>query len=303
MVTEQQKYTENPWDIFYRSKSVMDKESRNFSGYGIDIEHYVHRFDVVHPEAVNALHQIPALCFSLGRYDSEGILRDGAGLFNIQNPDQAMLMKGLFNHAAGSARIIERVATLVSGLTDEQRKVFVAKGFYDASLRSVNPTLLRDVPLYSHGGDIAAKQDKSPLHFTKDRAFHTSFYLYQENAPTIMRMLLQSEHMHTDPLLIGDKLRVAHMVIVQYADHRFGQSPVLLSERFKGLRDSNRQKPEILEMLEKREGDFEAALVDIYGSGIVDEIGNTPVPIWETNIRRAYAASAGLKVEDVFPTT
>jgi hypothetical protein len=312
-------------------QDVYDGASYDLShqiGYGIDVNFYVYKYGIENTDVLEVLKQHPVLCCLLGSVIDQSlgrdprpdgierpyyILQEGSGLFGLKNKDDAMRWKGIFNHTIGSARLVEKTATVLSQLSEEQTRQFEERGYDIDSFQKINPQLLRDFMFVTHAArrqvdergwhdihDIA--HPNGPYGDVRDTGFLTEQILREHNVPKEFTEMIKVEQ-HAEHLLdleTGGKFTDLRFAILGYSDWIFNQKPVTLEERFKGLGTSGRETKEVLKKLEQAGKRFEEDLQEITGMTWAD-IVQAPIPQWEYDIREAYCAPSGLSTDQVFP--
>ncbi len=305
--------------IPFRDKLTVDNRYR----YGIPAEQFIEYYQVGNPEVQTVLRQNPTLCYLLGRVTPEQrtlsnvkekkeesihILTEGSGMFNLENKDDAMRWRGIFNHILGTARQVYYLATRLNELTPQQKQQFADLGFDINSFNDIDPELIRDFMFISHAG--RRQSDEKTWHQLNDNAHQDSNpgtatikYLREMKANQAFIDLMRLE-MHVDHLVqAGKNALLPHAAdnVYCYADWTFSQIPNSLADRFTGLRNSQRESPETLALLEQCGNNFEAALKQIVNPSIWQEMTSAGPYDWETQIRQAYCAPSGLTLQEVFP--
>jgi len=284
----------------------------------------VARHEANNPLVAETLREFPSLRFLLGKVTPVPVGRDkrpdgidrpiyflteGSGMFGLKNPDDAMRWRGIFNHIMGTSRQVYWLADRFGRLSDDQVQAFVARGYDAQSFSAIEPNKLRDFMFVSHAGRRQADEYtwhglRDAVHPTGDSGESTYQHLKKEGAPAEVLDLMRVE-MHADHLAASVNESLFPDLIdnvLTYPDWTFGQRPNTLKERFAGLRQSHRQPPEILDVLEQCGTKFETAFKDIVDPDIFNQMTHAGPYDWETKIRQAYCAPSGLAVEAVFPT-
>lgn len=284
----------------------------------IDVDGFINRFGVDHPQVQTTLRQFPTLCYLLGEVTPEAqihenrqpihFLKSGSGMFGLKIPEDARRWRGIFNHIAGSTSDVYSLSVKLSQLTDEQRQQFADQGYDHSSFDKLNPELMRDFFFISHAGRRQA--DEFNWHGLRDSA-HPSGDSYQNTSGLL-------EAYHADPFFIetesldnpdylvaqaGDRKILPQIqdTIGSYCDWRYGQSLVTLKERFIGMRESKRLPEDVLDVLEQCGTHFEQTLRKIFGEGFYEGIITHLPYAWETQLRKAYCASSGILPKETFP--
>jgi hypothetical protein len=299
----------------------LDHENKKENSYGIDATKFIERFDVNDEKTRETLYEFPTLCYLLGKVtdkpqgkDSrpDGVerqilyLTNGSGLFGLKNLEDAQRWKGIFNHIVGSARQVYFLSQKLLSLDDKQEEELIYSGFDMNSLRGIDPKFLRDFMFVSHAG--RRQIDERDWHNLKDESHpkgdseSLTFKLLKiENTPIKFTNFLKVEN-HEFLKVLGKR---GHFVdiptnILTYCDWTFGQEPVTLEDRFKSLRSSKRQPPEILDILEKCGNYFEKGLKKTLGPDFFAQMSQAYYP-WETEIRKAYCSPSGSDMKTLFP--
>ena len=283
----------------------------------------------LHPQVQEALRDFPTLSYLLGRVEPAYInnnlifderpdnkfrpvsfLKEGSGMFGLTDRDDALRWRGIFNHIMGSARQIFYLAERLAKLTPQQKQQFAALGYDLASFDQLDPNFLRDFMFISHAG--RRQMDEYNWHDLRDGAHpggnseqNTVELLRNSKAdPRIIDLMRVETHVDYLAKEAGTTKILPNIVdnVYSYSDWTFGQKPNTLTERFKGLRESKRAPANILDLLEACGNSFEQALKNIVSPTIFEEMTQIGPYDWETQIRQAYCASAGLKFSEVFPT-
>ena len=292
-------------------------EPGNRSSYGIPVMDFISHYGVESPLMQESLCSYPTLCYLLGNVTEgsptqdnrpDGIVRpvyfltEGSGMFGLKNPDDAMRWRGIFNHVIGTTRQVNFLSNRLKNLTEEQRNQFFLLGYNVESLDKADPSLLTDYMLVSHSGRRGADEHNwhnlnDEVHTSADPYESTLQHLQKLDAPDEIIALMRTEkHSY---LLAGELPDIIDNILT-YCDWTFGQSPTTLEERFEGLRARSRESLPVLAMLEGIGTKFETALKEVLGDTVIQEMRES---VWddEVLIREAYAQSAGLTLEEVFP--
>lgn len=283
----------------------------------IDVNGFINRFGVDHPQVQTTLRLFPTLCYLLGEVSDEPqiqngepvhLLKSGSGMFGLRIPEDARRWRGIFNHIAGSTSDVYSLSVRLSQLTAEERQQFADRGYVSSSFDELNPELMRDFFFISHAGRRQA--DEFNWHGLKNLA-HPTGDSYQNT-----RRLLEAYHAH--PFFIktenldnpdylvaqaGDRKILPQIqdAIGSYCDWRYGQSHVTLEERFKGMRESKRLPEDVLDVLEQCGTHFEQTLRKMFGEGFYEGIIIHSPYAWETQVRKAYCISSGILPQETFP--
>ena len=278
---------------------------------------------IKHPEVSNVLLKYPTLKFLLGEVTSEvqtqdsrpdGVIRPvyyltkDSGMFGLENKDDAMRWKGIFNHIIGSARQVYWLSEKLNNLTQEQKQQFANLGFDTSSFDEIDPELLRNFMFISHAGrritdETTWHELKDEPHGETDPGTATVNLLKEMKANQVFLDLMRVE-MHADHLVkAGENKLFPNIIdnILTYCDWTFGQKPNTLEERFIALEKSKRAPPEILAILKECGLSFELALKQVLGENIWQEMILAGPYDWETEIRKAYCAPSGLNLQEAFP--
>lgn len=289
----------------------------------IPVELFIERFQVIAPGVKEVLHAYPTLCYLLGIVTTEpqtsdtrpdGVerpvyfLTEGSGMFDLKNKEDAMRWRGIFNHIMGTARQVYFLADRLSQLTSTQKQQLEGIGFDINSLSDVDPLLLRDFMFISHAG--RRQMDEYNWHGLRDNthpsgnSYTNTIHLLQAyNASSDLIKLMRTEN-HEYEVGAGNEHGLLPDVsdnILTYCDWTFGQKPNTLQERFDELRKNKRLPIEMLYTLESYGQEFENALKQVAGRDIFDSMIHAGHYLWETQIRKAYAVSSGLTLEELFP--
>lgn len=290
----------------------------------ISVDAFIERFRVSNPDVQETLRAYPTLCYLLGSVTQtpqtedqrpDGVVRsihflvEGSGMFGLTHAADAERWKGIFNHIMGTARQVFFLSEQLLRLTLDQKQQFNKLGFDINSLNELNPELLRNFMFISHAGRRQSDERtwhglNDNVHPEGDSGVTTLALLKSYNAdPVLVNLMRVETHAH-HLAVAGKKGFLPNIVdnILTYCDWTFGQQPNTLTERFVGLRKSRRQPEEILNVLESCGNRFEAALKQVLGNDIFDRMINAGPYDWETQIRKAYSASSGLTLEELFPT-
>lgn len=235
-------------------------------------------------------------------------------MFGLTSPEEVMEWRGIFNHIVGSVRNVQFIAEKIVGVTQEQKQKLVDRGYNPASIDSLDSQLLTNFMFISHAGRRKADEHawygihEAPVQDpnNEDPTGHSYYYtleiLEKAYAPDVLIELMRVEDHHYEVAAMQSGIN-PNVVdnILTYCDWTYGQAPVPLAERFKGLRASGRQTEEILDILETAGTNFENALKEVFGEDIYDQMAASGPFDGEKEIREAYAASAGLTLAEVYP--
>jgi hypothetical protein len=298
-------------------------QENGIQGIETIIDASIRRYDVSHPLVKETLHEFPSLRFLLGKVTPESVgtdkqpdgidrpiyfLTEGSGMFGLKNPDDAMRWRGIFNHIMGTTRQVYYLVDRLTQLTPEQIRSLGERGFDMSTLSGMNTQTLRDFMFVSHAGRRQSDEYtwhglRDTVHPTGDSGLNTYQLLKKEGAPQLFLDLMRVE-MHADHLAASaDRSLFPDLLdnVLTYPDWTFGQKPNTLAERFAGLRQSQRQPPEILDILEQCGTTFETEVKDIVDPNIFDHMTHAGPYDWETKIRQAYCTPSGLPMVSVFP--
>lgn len=283
----------------------------------------IERHEIVHPLVTETLHEFPNLRFLLGKVsivpngtDSRPdntlrpvyYLQEGSGMFGLTIPDDAMRWRGIFNHIMGTSRQVYWLADRLSHLSSDQIQMFGELGYDTKPFVSIHSEELRDFMFVSHAGRRRA--DERIWHDLHDSAHPTadigmSTYRLLEDYGASQRVL-DLMRVETNAKKLVRSMRGNHFPnlednILTYCDWTFDQLPTTLTERFVRLRQSKRTRRGTLYDLQRGGAAFEKALKEIVDPDIFRKMTHAGPYDWETKIRRAYSASAGLPLGTVFP--
>lgn len=303
------------------------KERRTRSEGGIttpriDVDAFIARYKVANELTREALHEFPTLCYLLGNVtdlpqgeDSrpDGVARpiffltEGSGMFGLTQPEDAMRWKGIFNHIMGTTRQVYYLAEKFLELDDSDKAAFGNLGFDMSTFGEIDPDLMRRFFFVSHAGRRRA--DERAWHGLDDEV-HREDDLGEASLKLLMSLgaekgiidLMRVEA-HSDLLNTGTRLGFFPNIvdnILTYTDWTYGQQPQTLQSRFEGLRKSQRQPKEVLDVLERAGNHFEQAMVEALGVDTPARMANASYD-WEERIRRAYCAPSGISIVHAFP--
>lgn len=288
----------------------------------IDVDTFIARYQVENGLTREVLHGFPTLCYLLGSTtdlpqttDSrpDGVerniffLTEGSGMFGLTHPEDAMRWKGIFNHVLGTTRQVYYLAEKLLELDDNGRAAFGNMGFDTGTFDEINPELMRKFFFVSHAGRRSV--DERVWHGLSDTAHQDDDigeaslkFLKSLNAEPEIIDLMRVEA-HSGLLETGRSTGLFPNIvdsILTYADWTFGQKSQTLQSRFEGLRKSQRQPEELLDVLERAGNHFEQSLVRTLGQETPASMGNARYG-WEEKIRRAYCAPSGISIVQAFP--
>lgn len=288
----------------------------------IDVDGFIAKYRVDNELTREVLHEFPTLCYLLGNttdapqaIDSrpDGVekriffLTEGSGMFGLAQPEDAMRWRGIFNHVMGTARQVYYLAERLMELDENGRALFGRVGFDTKTFDEIDPDLMRKFFFVSHVGRRSA--DEKAWHGLEDAAHR------EDDIGEASLKLLVSQHAeqgiidlmrveaHSDLLNIGTTLGFFPNIvdnILTYTDWTYGQRPQTLQSRFEGLRKSQRQPKEVLDILEGAGNHFEQAMVEALGVDTPIRMANARYD-WEEKIRRAYCAPSGISIVGAFP--
>lgn len=264
---------------------------------GINVNRYKERYRVRNPKVQEALHAFPTLCYLLGEVTAgpqttdtrpDGKLRpvyflmSGSGMFGLENADDAMRWKVIFNHIVGTARQVQFLSERFTHLSPGQRKIFADSGFDTESITNIDPILLTQFQLISHAG--RRQTDERTWHNLNDNAHPpgdsndtTVALLSQEAAPLSLLDLMRIEY-HTYLLQSAAETgQLPNLIdnILTYCDWTYGQQPQTLKSRFDSLRASGRSDVNILNGLEQVGNAFEQILLHVFGEDLANDMAKT----------------------------
>lgn len=291
----------------------------------IPVDSFTERFTVTHSEVVDTLHQFPSLCYLLGRITDLPQTRDikfdnverhvyylveGSGMFGLAHPDDAMRWKGIFNHSIGTPRHVFYLAQGLRDLSPDERTRFEDRGYSFSEFDSLEPELIRDVMMPSHnsrrGFDERNWYDlNDEVHKPGTPGELAHAYLDQCGAPAIFADLISRVEEHADHLPRAGVNYFPNILdaILTYGDWVYLQRPATLKESFDAKRKNRSDIDEdILTLLESCGRTFETDINEILKIDILEELKLAGPYEWETQIRRAYCAPSGIRLEDAFQT-
>lgn len=290
----------------------------------IPVDKFITKYEVTNPDVVEVLHDYPVLVNLLGKVSRQPhgvetgqagekspywVVEEGSGMFGLTEPEDARKWKGIVNHILGSARHVYYLAAKFAHASPSQKEALRALGYDVSDLSSLDPDLLRDHKLIDHAGRRQSDEfrwcglrDKAHV---SDSSEQNTVSLLHKNGMNSYFIDLMGEEDHAHLLDVRKKGRIPSIVynILTYGDWTFGQRPMDLGERFDELRKSERVPADQLEILEKVGRQFEKDIIEVFGRQIVDDMKQMKPYDWEMQMRNAYASSASLKTEDLFPTT
>jgi len=289
----------------------------------IPVDEFITKYEVTNPDVVEILHDYPVLVNLLGKVSSQPcgvemgqagkkrpywVVEEGSGMFGLSEPEDALKWKGIFNHILGSARHVYYLATKLAHASPSQKEALRVLGYDVSDLSSLDPDLLRDHKLIDHAG----RRQSDEFHWyglrgsahPSSNSEQNTVSLLQKNGMNSYFVDLMREEDHTYLTDVGKNGRIPSIVynILTYGDWTYGQCPMELSERFKDLRKSKRITTVSPDKLERIGTNFESDLKEVFGGQIIDDMKHAKPYDWEIQIRNAYASSASLKAEDVFPS-
>lgn len=287
----------------------------------IPVEKMIDRFRVTEKEMIEVLHEYPVLNYLLGSVSEkqsimdtgyDGIIKpvqyltDGSGLFGLTNQEDALRWKDLFNHMMGGARHAYFLADVFANATVRQQDQLKQFGYNTSSLAHIDKRLIRDIRLVDHAGRRQAEERKKyglqdATHAYSDSYLGTIHLLEQYRADPELMDLLKSEAFIKSHVDVNNRVPDIIFNIITYSDLTFDQTPTDLTNRFVGLRERQRESDATLSKLELCSRRFESDMQAVFGMDIIDRMKNAGPYEWETRIRKAYAASSGLSMKDVFP--
>lgn len=249
-----------------------------------------------------------------GNSKTKHVMTEGSGMFGLKNPEEAIEWKGIFNHVIGSVRNVDFITAKLSASSEEQKQTLVDHGFDRRTIDNLDPSLLQDFMFISHAGRRIADEHAwygihaSPLQDPNDADRTNHSYLYtveilkREGAShKLIELMRVEDHVfEVSAMRTGVNPHVEDNILT-YCDWTYGQEPTPLATRFEGLRKSGRQSPEILDILQTAGTNFENALKAAFGEDIYERMAKTAPFPREIEIRKAYAASAGLTLKEVYP--
>jgi len=288
----------------------------------IDVDAFIARYKVDNELTREALHEFPTLCYLLGNttdtpqaMDSkpDGVARriffltEGSGMFGLAQPEDAMRWRGIFNHVMGTTRQVYYLSQRLMELDEGGRAAFGNHGFDTETFGEMDPELMRRFFFVSHAGRRRADERAwhgldDEVHRDDDIGEASLKFLISQGAEQGIIDLMRVEA-HSDLLNTGIRLGFFPNVvdnILTYADWTYGQKPQTLQSRFEGLRKSQRQPKEVLDVLERAGNHFERAMVEALGVDTPTRMANAHFD-WEERIRRAYCAPSGISIVHAFP--
>lgn len=298
----------------------------------IRVDYFIDHFGVKDPLVKEVLHKYPPLCYLLGKVsplvDATGqqvidarpdnILRpvfyltEGSGMFGLEDPQDAMRWKGIFNHSLGHARQVKYTWEQLRDMTPSQKASFEQKVFDFTEFDSLDIEEATKVIMTIHGGRRRFDERNwhnlaDAVHSPKGTPGGITRQIYEDyKAPDIFLNLIRLET-HADHLLqqIGETgLYLPNIVDASatYADWTFGQKTVSLEERFPQI-DATRADlgSSLLAKLKSAGQYFETVYNEVFRTTLLEELKTLQPPKWETKIRRAYCAPSGLQLNEVFP--
>lgn len=293
----------------------------------IDVDSFVSRFGVKNESVRETLYEFPTLSYLLGNVthgtkasDSrpDGVFRnvyfltEGSGMYGLKKPEDAARWKGIFNHVMGTARHVTYLTDELSEMSENQLQKWQELGFDAHSFKGLNTAVLRDFFFISHAG--RRQMDEKVWHSPQDKAHPiapadsgllTTMLLKKQKAHPFLIDLMRVEN-HADHLAeAGENGFMTNALdnILTYCDWTYGQRPTPLKDRFEGLKNSGRQKVEVLNVLERSGTTFENGLKKTLGDDIYDRMTTKAPYDWEYKIREGYCASSGISPAETFPET
>ena len=293
----------------------------------IPIDELLSKYHVTNEQTIEAVHELPTLVYLLGRVSPEPqfndsrpdgvtrpiwLLEEGSGMFGLKNPDDARRWKGINNHVYGTARQTFILSNFLSKLTPDQIESFSKREYDVSTLSKLNPYILRDFMLISHGGrresdelnwhgELLDPQDSS--HQESDSGHATVRLLKNAGAPEALIELMRVE---THGYLINQierhgKFRDFEDISLTVPDWMFGQGPNTLEDRFRGLRASKRASDDTLDKLGVGAFGFQKDFEEITGINLYSLMTREDPFDWEVMIREAYCAPSGIDPKETFP--
>ena len=290
----------------------------------IDVDAFIARYKVANELTREALHEFPTLCYLLGNVTDlpqatdprpDGVTRpiffltEGSGMFGLAQPEDAMRWRGIFNHVMGTTRQVYYLSQRLMELDEREngKATFGSFGFDTRSFSEIDPDLMRRFFFVSHAGRRRADEKAwhsldDEVHREDDIGEASLKLLMSQGAEQGIIDLMRVEA-HSDLLNTGTRLGFFPNVvdsILTYTDWTYGQKPQTLQSRFEGLRKSQRQPKEVLDVLERAGNHFEKALVGVLGIDTPTRMASAHFD-WEERIRRAYCAPSGISIVQAFP--
>jgi len=288
-----------------------------------DPETYIEKYGVSDTLAADALREFPSLCYLLGSVSAEPqgqdsrpdgvekdyfLLKEGSGMFNLAQPDDARRWKGMFNHVLGTTRQVHYLAERLSELSPEQIAEFGERGFDVASIANIDPAALRDAMLVSHCG--RRQHDEYVWHGVRDEAHkysgqgrctrrHLKVNGCSKRLLDILETACGSKFLPTAKSAGGIQPDMI-LNITSWCDWTFGQQPISLDDRFKTIKARGGPDMEVFDRQEAIARKFQDALEQIVSPNIFEEMTSTPMPDWEKKLREAYCSPSGLDPAEVF---
>jgi len=301
-------------------EEIGKQDSQSLEAVQASVDNFIKRYDVTNQLVIETLHEHPNLRFLLGNVNPEPVdmkvlpdgstrfvysLTEGSGMFGLKNPDDAMEWRGIFNHSIGTSRQVYYLADRLSRLPDDKVKALGERGYYFPAIR---PIILRDFMFITHAG----RRIWDGRHINKlidaagpaEDIGKTAYELLKRQGASARELDLMRVEMHADHLAQSIRgIRFPNIAdnIMTYGDWTFDQDPMTLEARFKLLRDRKRASDDVLAILKACGKTFEKDLQEIVDPDIFDHMTHAGPYEWETKIRRAYCASSGLNMKDVFP--
>jgi len=287
----------------------------------IDVDKFIDKYKVTNIDVVEALHEFPVLSYLLGIVTEkpqgtdarpDGVTRpywvttEGSAMFGLANPEDAMRWKGIFTHITGAARHVYFLADTIARATPAQKQKLIDLGYTPASLATLDPDLLRDHKLIDHSG--RRQMDESVWHGVHDRV-HPTIYsekntlaILEKNGadPYFLHHMKEEDHAYLLSRGKSGRLKDIQFSVLTYGDWTFGQKPMSLSDRFAELLLKKRADSDTLDGLKLLGQTFESDLKHVFGENIIQEMMELKPFEWEEKIKRAYAASAGVSVSEIF---
>jgi hypothetical protein len=292
----------------------------------IPVESLMFDYGVSVPETQEAIRTFPTLSYLLGRVSSEkramirvdkpeltgetvNILEDGSGMYGLKDRDDALRWKGIMNHVLGTVRGSVGLFDTLKTLSDNDRASMKKLGYDFSSFDRAERNLIVDSGLVVHAGRRGMDEYQwygmsDHAHPTGDSYINTvALFAARRAHPALFDMLHIEDHTYLDS---GDSNEVFADVltnILTYCDWRWAQSPLTLDERFEGLRKSGRAPEVRLEHLYSHASVFDRVLSNILGKDFFSRVIRTDGAFVQSEwlIRKGYAASAGLTLQEVFP--
>lgn len=287
----------------------------------IDVDAAIQKYAVDHPKTQEVLHAFPVLTYLLGAVSGNPagqketpvgtkpywLLTEGSGMFALKNPEDAREWKGIFNHIVGASGNAYFLAEKIANATESQKQQLIDLGYLPRGVTRLDPQKLRDHKLVDHAGRRQADERRrygveDAAHPSTHTELNTQLLLHNANADRFFQDHMKEEdHNYLLSRISRGKLRDIEYAILTYADWTFDQTPVSLETRFDALNKRKRAAPYVLEKLAAAGKQFEQDLRTVFGEDMLTEYSARSAYTWETDMREAYAQSAGLTGSDLFP--